>query len=645
MTSTALRRFMTSLVAGSLTMTAVPAAGFSLFGLHLWGDRETEDPFEVIDPLNYTVTLTVVGGDEDGLQGRMENASSLWTDRERPVSGNGGLLSKARGDYRRLLAALYAAGYYGPEISIRAAGQEVADLTLAFDFPQGVPIAIRIAPGPAFRFGATDIVNRPPAKVQKNDEADGDTPELVGFVTGEPALSGVIDQVSAISVERWRQLSRAKAREAEREVIANHADDRLDVTLTLDPGRAAHYGPVRVTGRTRVSPAFIVYMADLKQGDSFDPDEIQAAQDRLGRLGVFRSLRFVEADEIEPDGSLPMTIAVEDRRPRTIGFGGTLSTIDGVGVTAFWQHRNLFGHAEQLRFDAGIDGLGGSLNPEDYDYNIGVTFTRPGIFNPDTNFITSLIGQRVNYDTYRERSVTASAGFSRQFGARLTGSAFLEASRARYDDDFGIRHFTTLSVVGNAAYDARDDPFDAHRGYFLALEAQPFYEFEYGNPAARGTLEGRIYKSFGQEESLVLAARAKVGSYVGPDIAESPPDLLFFAGGGGSVRGYPYQGIGVEIEETPGNTFVTGGKGLFEASGEVRYRINESFGAVGFVDSGIVTENSGLSGITSSVRTGVGLGVRYYTGIGILRADLATPLEPLPGDSRIALYIGIGQAF
>ena len=399
-----------------------------------------------------------------------------------------------------------------------------------------------------------------------------------------------------------------------------------------------------VVGRTRVDPGFIRYMADLEEGDNFDPDEIQAAQDRLGRLGVFRSLRFVEAEEIEPDGSLPITIAVEDRRRRTIGFGGTLSTIDGVGVTAFWQHRNLFGRAEQLRFDAGIDGLGGSLDPEDYDYNLGVTFTKPGAFNPDTSFITSLIGQRVNYDTYRERSVTASAGFSRQFGARLTGSAFVEASRARYDDDFGIRHFTTLGVVGNAAYDARDDPFDAHRGYYLALTAQPFYEFEYGNPAAQGTLEGRLYKALGQEDHLVLAARAKVGSFVGPDIAESPPDMLFFAGGGGSVRGYAYQSIGIETIDADGEEQVSGGKGLFEVSGEVRYRINDSFGAVGFVDSGFVAENSSLSG-ESDLRTGVGLGVRYYTGIGILRADLATPVDPRDDNSLVALYIGIGQAF
>ena len=37
--------------------------------------------------------------------------------------------------------------------------------------------------------------------------------------------------------------------------------------------------------------------------------------------------------------------------------------------------------------------------------------------------------------------------------------------------------------------------------------------------------------------------------------------------------------------------------------------------------------------------------MRYYTGIGVLRADLATPVTPRDEDDYVALYIGIGQAF
>ncbi len=629
------------LLFGAAVLGGSPAAAFDLFGIHLWGARTTsEGDFEIIDPLPYRVSLNV-HGDESGLKSRLESASSLWTDRETPASGSTGLLSKARGDYRRLLAALYGAGFYGPVISIRADGQEVADLNPGVEFPRNVAVVVDVQPGPPFKFGATNIVNAPPPP----DDPRADTPQSVGFRTGQPALSGIINQASAISVERWRQLSYAKAREADRDVVADHPRSRLDVAIKLDPDRPAHFGPLTVTGTRRMDPAFVAFMADLPPGTRFSPDRVQTGQDRLNRLGVFSSIRFVEADEIGPDGSLPMTLELEDRKPRTIGFGGTLSTIDGAGIQAYWLHRNLWGRAENLRFDASVDGLGASLNPDNYDYSVGVTLTKPGVYTPDTNFITSLIANRVDYDTYREQSIAATAGFSQLFGKHTTAELYGNVSRSRYEDGFGVRHFDIVSLIGRGSYDRRDNPLDASRGYYLSGEFIPLYETTRGNPALHASVEGRVYHGFGEKDKVILAARAKVGSYLGPSVEESPPDMLFFAGGGGSVRGFAYRSIGVDSIAIPGeDSFVVGGKGLVEGSGELRYRFNPSWGAVGFVDSAIVTENSGFGG-ESDWRTGVGLGVRYYTSIGILRGDLATPVNPRPGDSRVALYIGIGQAF
>lgn len=620
---------------------AEPASAFSLFGIHLFGQQEDENRVEVLDPLTYKVTVAVTGPGKD-LESSIEKASSLWTDREDPASGTGGLLAKARGDYRRLLAALYAEGYYGPYISIQIAGQEAADLSLGREFPQDVPVSVSVDTGPLFRFGAVEIVNPPPPQVSDDDEVG--TLDSIGYRTGRRARSAVVQQASALMVEQWRQASYAKAREASQEMVADHADDQLDARITLDPGRPARYGPTTVTGTKRTDPEFIAFMAGLPQGEPFDPDDITNGQARLNRLGIFRSLRFVEAPAILPDGSLPMTVQVEDRKPRTIGFGGTYSTIDGLGVSAYWMHRNLWGRGERLRFDASIDGLGDSLDPNDYDYNLGVTFTKPGVWTPDTDFITSLEGSRVNYDTYTERSITARAGLQQQFGRFITGDLFVVASRSRFDDDFGIRNFTTFGLDGAFQYDRRDDKFDATRGYYLAVTADPFYEADRGYTALQSTIEGRGYLGFLEDRKLVLAARAMVGTYVGASIEDSPPDMLFFAGGGGSIRGYAYRSIGVPFTNSEGVTFTAGGRGIVEASGEVRYRFLDNWGAVAFVDTGFVTADPTLSG-DSDFKTGTGLGVRYYTPIGVLRGDIATPLEPEAGDSRIALYIGIGQAF
>ncbi|TPE51517.1 outer membrane protein assembly factor [Amaricoccus solimangrovi] len=624
---------------GAAVIVPGPAAAFSIFGFHLWGEEENPDRVDVIDPLDYTATLTVTG--DTDLEGTVEKASALYANREQPASGRAGLLSRAKADYRRILGALYEAGYYGPSISILVAGHEAADLSLAVDLPAKVPVAIAVDTGPKFDFGQLTVVNPPPPMDTRRQRLT--TPASLGFQPGETAEAGAIGKTSDLAIAHWRMRGHAKAAETGREVVADHPASQLDVALTFDPGREARYGPTSVVGATRTDPEFIRFMTDLDEGDRFDSTEIARSQARLGRLGIFRSMRIEEADEIAPDGTLPMTVRVQDRKPRSLGFGGTYSTIDGLGLEAYWMHRNLWGHGERLRFDASIEGLLEQLDPADYDYNVGVTFTKPGVYSPDTDFVTGLAAKQLDYDTYRETSLSGNIGFSQQFGDRLTGDLSAFFSKARFEDIYGTRNFFTLGALGNLTYDIRNDPLDATRGYFIQASLQPFYEFEYGNPAVRGTLEGRYYYSLVGLDTLVLAGRVKVGSYYGPGAAESPPDLLFFAGGGGSVRGYAYRSIGVTTT-VDGEEGTIGGRGLFEGSGEARYRISESFGAVAFTDVGFVTADPRFSG-EHDTKIGVGAGFRYFSPIGPLRVDLATPLEPEAGDSRIALYIGIGQAF
>jgi translocation and assembly module TamA len=127
---------------------------------------------------------------------------------------------------------------------------------------------------------------------------------------------------------------------------------------------------------------------------------------------------------------------------------------------------------------------------------------------------------------------------------------------------------------------------------------------------------------------------------MGVPVAEAPPDKLFFAGGGGSVRGYGYNNIGVT---GPGGA-VTGGLSLVEGSAEIRTRITQSIGLVGFIDAGTVGSGA-VPDFSGPYRYGAGAGIRYQTGLGPIRLDVAVPLNPRPGDPSLAAYIGIGQAF
>ncbi len=628
--------------ASALAAAAPTATAFEIFGIRLWGREQESDDFEIIDPVPYTVTFEVRGGGDD-LQRLLERASGLWTERETPASGATGLLSRARGDYRRILAALYNNAYYGGEISILLAGREAADLALDSPMPAEVPVTIRVRAGPRFHFGEARIVNAPPPNPRRDDERTETIAEA--FSPGARANAGAINAASTDAVDRWRHLARPKARESGREVVADHATNLLDAVIVLEPGREARFGRTSVTGGGRVNPGFVAYMADLPQGGRFDPDRVQAAQDRLARLGVFSSIRIEEAPEIAPDGTLDMTVAVADGPARTIGFGATLGTIEGLGVEAYWEHRNLLGRAERLRFEASVASLGVTNSPDEFDYQGAIRFTRPGVINPHTDFISALVARRLDLDAYREQSISASVGLQRTFARGINGEFSLVGTKARFTDVFGHRDFLMLGPLARGDYDRRNDPLNATRGYYLEAEATPFYEAEYGNVAARGYLEGRIYRGLDDDERFVLAFRSKVGVYSGPDERESPPDQLFFAGGAGSVRGYAYRSIGIDVTKSGGGEGVGGGRSLVEGSGEARLRLTERWGGVAFVDAGYVFSSSTFGGDDSDLRAGAGLGARFFTGLGPLRVDLATPLDRRKDDDAFAVYIGIGQAF
>ena len=155
------------------------------------------------------------------------------------------------------------------------------------------------------------------------------------------------------------------------------------------------------------------------------------------------------------------------------------------------------------------------------------------------------------------------------------------------------------------------------------------------------TLDARKYFGFGEDNNTVLATRAQFGTLAGPDSDSAPPDYLFFAGGGGSVRGQPYQALGIgEIDDT-----VIGGTSYLALSGEIRRHVRGNFDAVVFYDAGFVGDDAFFQG-EGSWLTGAGLGLRYNTGFGPLRADVAFPISGTPDDAPgFQIYIGIGQAF
>ncbi|WP_291392515.1 autotransporter assembly complex family protein [Devosia sp.] len=623
-------------ILGLLLLSGSGASAFELFGFKLFEDQSEIDADAVIgDPQSYLATLeTSAPGD---IESAIRNASAVLKDQATPASGAAGLIAKARSDYRRILAALYNQGHFGGTISILVGGKEAANLPPDTSLPDPVAVVLRVNPGPLFRFGSVRLA---PAAPPASDEGDRvDTPDSVGFGAGLVARATVINKAEQLALEAWRQQGYAEAAVARSDVVADHATNTVDVTITIAPGRRATVGEVSVSGTARMDPEFVARMTDLHAGDEYDPDDIKRAEKRLARLDVFRAMRVEAAGAIGSDGVLPFDVVVEEQPERRFGIGATYSTIDGLGLEGFHLWRNLFGRAERLRLDAKVAGINWPVNSSEFDYAFGGTFTKPGFLNPDNDLVAAIAAERTVLPAYTETSASARVGMTQYLNDQLTLDGSLYYERSLFEDDYGERNFSLAGLTGGLIWDARDDATDPAAGFYVNVTAEPFYEFYYGNAAFRTTAEVRGYLRLLGDDKLVLAGRAKVGALVGPPIDETPPDRLFFAGGGGSVRGYAYRGIGVE---QPDGT-VTGGRYLVEGSLEARYRVTSDIGVVAFIDGGYVAADT-FAGL-DQLRVGVGAGLRYYTGLGPLRLDVAVPLNKRRGDPDYGIYLGIGQAF
>jgi translocation and assembly module TamA len=619
-----------------LVMGALPdkARAFKLFGYAFFeGEKRPPSP----DAQSYSIDMPVTTSDED-LANKVRAASLLYAEKdETPPPSTAAFLSRARAEYDRITAALYANGHYGPTLAITVNGRPVETLPADATLPRPVKVQIAVDPGPVFTFGSVEMAGRAPRTADEDDHVKA-SPERLGLVPGGIARSEIVLQSEKALVDEWRQVGYPKAANTPRNVVANHPSRRLGVGIGVTSGRPAVYGPVLVEGTEDMDPDFVRWQTGLEPGRPYDPDDLARAQRRLRRLQVFGSTAITEAASISPDGSLPLTLAVIERPLHVFGVGGSYSSTDGAGVEGYWEHRNLFGRAERLRLDGQVSGIN-SADPGDFTYLAGVTFIKPGVLTPVTDLTAAVTASREVYDPYIQNTFRGRVGLAHEFTERLVGTVAVNGEFDHVDDGFGERDLVVASLPSSLAYDGSDSRLEPTRGARVKLSAEPFHEMRFGNSGVFTRLDASAYVSFDEDARTVVAIRGATGSIFGAPADELPADRLFFAGGGGSVRGYDYRSLGPRVDGE-----IVGGRSLVEASLEFRVKVTETIGVVPFVDAGGAFAST-FPDFSEEIRVGAGIGLRYYTGIGAIRLDLATPVNPDRGDSSFAFYIGLGESF
>ena len=610
-------------------LSARPASAFEIFGMKFFEDDE-EEAAAVIDPVNYTLTLDP-GTDDGDLKEAIENTAHLKQDEGKPVSGDLGLVIKARDDRDRILAALYENARYGGVVKVTVAGQDLDSLppNPEFNHSGAIPVTISVEPGPVFTFG----------EVAFSGDAEGRNPADYGLVAGARADSTTILKAGEKIVVDLKAEGRPLAKLTDRNATADHETQTVDVVIAAEGGPVAPVGTVGVTGTKTIDADFVQSYSRINAGQPYSPEALTKAAERLRQLGVFSSVTIREADKLAADGSLPMTIEVSEGKHRYFGVGAQYSNTEGLGLQGYWGHRNLFGRAESLRIEGSVSRIGES-DIGDLDYSTAILFSKPGAFGPATTFNASLKASIVDPDAYKAFTTTAAAGVSIELSDKDTISAGGEVMWSDVEDVFGKNKYLTASIPIEYVRDARDDKLNPTEGYRLMLNAKPSYE------AYRGTFfssfEGAItgYQALGAEDRFVMAGKVSAGTIIGgSQLSDIPATRRFFLGGGGTVRGYGYQ----EISPRDGANKLLGGRSYVAASGELRIGVTETIGLVPFIDVGTVSTDKVPD--FKDIRAGAGIVLRYATPFGPLRLDVAVPLNKYPGGTSFGIYAGIGQSF
>lgn len=568
-----------------------------------------------------------VSGTDDALKETLRGASLLIAAKNDGVTDAQDLFATARAEYGRLLGALYAKGYYSGVIRISLDGLEAANIA-PLDAPTSIKrIILSVDPGPAFTF----------SRAHAAPLAQGTTlPD--GFAVGAPAESGVISEAASAAVDGWRALGHAKADVTSQDITADHKAAKLAADLQLTPGPRLRFGPLKVTGQERMRLNRIIKIAGLREGEVYDPQEVADAAERLRRTGVFRSVALEEDDAVTAPDLLGLTARLVEEKTRRYSYGAEIDSSEGAKLSGYWLHRNLFGGAERLKVEASIAQIGAADSGTDYSF--GVTLDRPATLSRDTTGSLSFNLAKLDEADYTEDSLDLGLNFTNYFSETITLRLGLEYSYADVTDTTGQTTYRTLSLPVGALWDTRNSQTDATQGFYVDAEVKPFLGFDNTDSGARIEVDARTYYGFGENDRLTLAGRLQLGSVLGGSLTQTPRDFLFYSGGGGTVRGQPYQSLGITNTTTG---LRTGGTSLAVASLELRASVTKSIGLVGFFDAGQIT-SAGFFGGTTQTHSGAGIGLRYATGFGPIRLDVGAPVSGNTGGG-VQIYIGIGQAF
>ncbi|MEO7550933.1 MAG: BamA/TamA family outer membrane protein [Croceibacterium sp.] len=553
------------------------------------------------------------------------------------------LAAQAKVDEQMLLRLLRVYGYYDAVVSRQVAGLDApAAEAGAPGTPDQPQVRFNILPGKQYAIGAVDL--------GQLADAGPDYPmlrETFEIQPGDPLLADKVLEEQFNLDEKLGESGYPFAAIADPSLLVDHARTQGDLTLPVTPGGKYNFGQVTSNLPRFMDGRHLSDIARFEPGDLYQRSLDLDLRRAILATGIVSSVTVKPVAVAQPangqPGTVDMAVEMIPAKLRTLAGRIGYGTGEGFKIEGSWEHRNLFPPEGLLRV-RGIVGTNEQL--------AGVTFRKNNFHGRDQVLSLDAFVSALDYAAYdaqtaslvgkfeRLSTVLFQKPFSWSVGLELVATAERQADAA---GNLGPRQTYFVGAIPlYAQLDTSDDLLNPTKGFRISGRLSP--ETSRTNSVqsfyVRTQADASYYRSI--SDTIVLAARARLGSIVGAQVAAIAPSRRLYAGGGGSVRGYGYKAIGPRNDAGD----PTGGRSLTELAFEARIRTGFFGGAlqvVPFIDAGTVGENE-LPGF-DEIKLGAGVGVRYLTGFGPIRVDVAVPLNPGPNDSPVAVYVGLGQAF
>ena len=507
------------------------------------------------------------------------------------------------------------------------------------DHPQGI---VRITLGPRTHFGPINIQWQ---KAPPDEDTIKAAFDAIDIRTGSSARAEDVVEAQARIVSILQARGYADARAEAPDVVVDHADTSMSPTFNVEADQLVHVGGLTFSNpKQRTDPAFIRKLAPWKPGEVYHPSAIAELEHRLLDTGVYDSVTVALAPRTDTtpgvpvpsaDALRPVVVNLSERSKHALDFTAGYSTSEGTDFDVRWSDFNRFHRADTLTYEARLATI---------DSRAGVEWSAPHFLAPGETLKLAGDWFRTVAPAYTEQGAVVSADLTRRFRTTsyVTEGASVTSSQV-IDKETGKIRIVTVRLVGAFALDHSDNPLDPRQGWKLEAHVTPTdIQGDEQQVYLKSQLQVTGYVPLDRQRDWVVAGRLHVGSIIGGTIPGVPAPDRFFAGGGGSVRGYSYQDIGPHYAD---NTPI-GGLSLTETSLELRRRFGTSpWGAVLFFDAGSVAET--VNPDFRHVDTAVGIGFRYHLNFAPIRADLAFPLQKASnsGQQPFQIYLSIGQSF